>query len=75
MSRKSKFEEEKNRLDLIRERSDEAVEEIENVQHALAGNDEYSQALLYQNFAKILKDIRKACGEVKKADIEENKIE
>ena len=72
MSRKSKFEEEKNRLDLVRKRLDEAIEETEGIQYAVAGNDEYGQALLYQNLAKVLKNIREVCGEGKKAGGEEN---
>ena len=62
MARKSKLEEEKNRLDLVRKRLVEAIEETENMQYSFGGNDEYEQALIYQEFVKKLREIKIVCG-------------
>ena len=61
MSRKSKFEDEKNRLDKVKKRLDETIEDMEKVQCVMANNKDYSQALLYQNMTKVLRDIRIEC--------------
>lgn len=63
--RKGKFEDEKNRLDLVRKRLVEAIEEVENMQHSCGGNDEYELALIYQELAKKLREIKIVCGEEK----------
>lgn len=66
MARKSKFEEEKNRLDGVRKRLDEAIEEVENIQHSFGNNDLYEQAIIHREIVKKLREIRTACGEDKK---------
>ena len=63
MARKSKFEEEKNRLAAVRKIVDEAIKDIEGVQRSCGANGEYERALIYQACAKELKTIRIACGE------------
>lgn len=65
MARKGKFEEEKNRLDSVRKRLVEAIEDAENEQHSLAGEDEYEKALIFQKFVEVLRVIKVECGELK----------
>lgn len=69
MARKSKFEDEKNKLDLVRKRLDEAIEEAENMQHSHGGNDDYKQALIYQGFAKTLREIKMASEKEKTREV------
>lgn len=63
--RKGKFEEEKNRLDLVRKRLDETIEETESKQCSCGAGKEYDRALIYQEFARTLKEIKIVCGKEK----------
>ena len=72
MALKSKFEDEKNQLDIARKRLDEGIKDVETTQNSFAGSGEYEHALIYQRFAKILRDVRIVCGEDKP---KEDKIE
>ena len=67
--RKGKYEDEKNRLDLVRKRLVEAIEENENMQHSYGGNDEYKQALIYQGFVEKLREIKIVCGDEKLKEV------
>ena len=71
--RKSKFEDEKNRLDLVREKLVEAIKDAESSEHSCVVNREYERALIYQGFAKMLREIKIVCGEEKPKEIAELK--
>ncbi len=69
MARQGKYEDEKNRLNLVRKRLDETIEETESKQCSCGAGKEYYRALIYQEFARMLKEIKIVCGEEKPKEV------
>lgn len=69
MARPVKYAEEKNRLDSVRKRLDEAISDTEGMQHSFAGSDDYTLAKIYQDVVQTLREIKAECGETKSKEV------